>query len=118
MALCGTAVFGSSLSHLTGSPTLYGTAFQLNFNLVNGKPDPNLIRDLEHDPAITGITRGLATAISITTDSSHGKVTLGAIAGTAVRGTLLGSRRSTVTRPAVTGRSVSARRRCAKSVPT
>ena len=30
-ALCGTAVFGASLSHLTATPRLYGAPFQLNF---------------------------------------------------------------------------------------
>jgi hypothetical protein len=83
MALCGTEVFGASLSHLTATPALYGDAFQLNFNLVAGQPDPDLLRDLEHDPAITGITRGIATNISVN------KVLVGALAGTAIRGRLL-----------------------------
>ncbi len=83
LALCGTAVFGASLSHLTATPTLYGTPFQLNFNLVAGQVDPALLRDLEHDPAVTGITRGTATEISVN------DVSVGAIAATSLRGPLL-----------------------------
>ena len=82
-ALCGTAVFGASLSHLTATPKLYGESFQINFNLSDGEPDPPLLRDLEHDPALTGLTRGLGSEISI------GKVTVGAVAATALRGTPL-----------------------------
>jgi hypothetical protein len=82
-ALCGTAVFGASLSHLTATPKLYGESFQINFNLSDGQPDPSLLRSLEHDPAVTGLTRGLATEVSI------GKVTVGAVAATALRGTPL-----------------------------
>jgi hypothetical protein len=82
-ALCGTAVFGASLSHLTATPKLYGESFQINFNLVNGQPDPTLLRDLEHNPAVTGLTRGFGTEISI------GKVTVGAVAASALRGTPL-----------------------------
>jgi putative ABC transport system permease protein len=86
IALCGTAVFGASLSHLTATPKLYGDPFQLNISNPNsgGTPDPVLVRTLEHDPAVTGITRGIALpAISIN------KVVVGAIAGTAIRGQLL-----------------------------
>jgi hypothetical protein len=82
-ALCATAVFGESLSHLTATPRLYGDPFQLNFNLVSGQPDPILLRSLEHDPAVTGITRGFGTEISI-----H-KVAVGAVAGSALRGSML-----------------------------
>src|SRR4029077_6408730 len=49
MALCTTGVFGGSLTHLTATPRLYGDAFQLNFNLVAGHLDPNLLNELEHD---------------------------------------------------------------------
>ncbi len=40
VALCGTAVFGSSLSHLTATPTLYGDPFDLNISNpgANGAP--------------------------------------------------------------------------------
>ena len=86
IALCGTAVFGASLSHLTATPTLYGDPFQLNISNPNsgGTPDPVLLKSLEHDRAITGITQGIALpAISIN------KVVVGAIAGRAIRGPLL-----------------------------
>lgn len=86
VALCGTAVFGASLSHLTATPKLYGDPFQLNISNPNsgGTPDPKLLQSLEHDPAVTGITQGIALpAISIN------KVVVGAIAGTAIRGQLL-----------------------------
>ena len=85
-ALCGTAVFGASLSHLTATPSLYGDAFQLNISDPNsgGIPDPALLKSLEHDPAVTGISEGIALpAISID------KAVVGAIAGTAIRGPLL-----------------------------
>ena len=86
IALCGTAVFGASLSHLTATPTLYGDPFQLNISDPNsgGTPDPVLLKSLEHDRAVTGITQGIALpAISIN------KVVVGAIAGKAIRGPLL-----------------------------
>jgi hypothetical protein len=84
MALCGTAVFGASLSHLTVTPRLYGEEFQLNFtDPAGGRPDPVLLRSLEHDKAVNGITEGVATEISVN------NVAVGAIAGTAVRGRLL-----------------------------
>ena len=42
IALCGTAVFGASLSHLTATPRLYGDPFQLNFTATghSGGPGP------------------------------------------------------------------------------
>jgi hypothetical protein len=86
IALCGTAVFGASLTHLTTTPTLYGDPFQLNISDPNsgGTPDPVLLNSLEHDRAITAITQGIALpAISIN------KVVVGAIAGEAIQGPLL-----------------------------
>ncbi len=86
LALCGTAVFGASLSHLTATPALYGDPFQLNISDPNngGTPDPVLLKSLERDRAVTGITQGIAVpAISIN------KVVVGAIAGKAIRGPLL-----------------------------
>jgi FtsX-like permease family len=84
LALAGTAVFGASLSHLTATPRLYGDTFQLNFtDPTNGKPNPVLLRSLEQDKAVTGITQGIATEILVN------KVVVGAIAGTPVRGRLL-----------------------------
>jgi FtsX-like permease family len=84
LALAGTAVFGASLTHLTATPRLYGDTFQLNFtDPANGKPDPVLLRSLEQDKAVTGITEGIATEILVN------KVVVGAIAGTPARGRLL-----------------------------
>ena len=86
IALCGTAVFGASLSHLTATPALYGDPFQLNISNPNGGgiPDPKLLKSLEHDPAVTAITQGIALpAIAID------KVVVGALAGTPIRGPLL-----------------------------
>ena len=86
VALCGTAVFGTSLSHLTATPRLYGDPFDLNISNPggNGGPDPTLLRSLRHNGAVTGITQGIALpAIAIN------NVTVGAIAGTAIKGPLL-----------------------------
>lgn len=83
-ALCGTLVFGASLSHLTATPRLYGDTFQLNFtDPSGGRPDPVLLRSLEHNKAVTAITEGIATEISVN------QVAVGAIAGTPIRGQLL-----------------------------
>jgi hypothetical protein len=79
-ALCGTGVFGGSLSHLTATPRLYGDAFQLNFTDATPEANPGLLVSLEHDRAVTGITKGLVTEISIN------KLSLPAVAATALRG--------------------------------
>ena len=84
MALCGTVVFGASLSHLTATPRLYGDAFQLNISDPSGgRPDPVLLRSLEHNKAVTGITVGSAVEISVNQEA------VGAIAATPIRGQLL-----------------------------
>jgi hypothetical protein len=81
VALCGTTVFGASLSHLTATPRLYGDAFALDVtNPGPDGPDPAVLDSLEHDKAVTGITEGFAFEISI----DHTPV--GAIAGEALRG--------------------------------
>ena len=85
MALCGSAVFGASLTHLTGTPKLYGDPFQLNVSNPNGgTPDPVLLHRVERDPDVARVTQGIALpAISIN------KTIVGAIAGTPIRGDLL-----------------------------
>jgi hypothetical protein len=86
VALCGTAVFGTSLSHLTATPRLYGDPFDLNISNSgpNGGPDPTLLKSLMHNRAVTGITQGIALpALAIN------NVTVGAIAGAAIKGPLL-----------------------------
>ena len=82
-ALCGTAVFGASLSHLTATPRLYGDAFQLNFTQADGPPNQALLKRLEHDPAVSAITEGIAVEISVD------KLAVGAVAVTPVRGGIL-----------------------------
>jgi hypothetical protein len=84
IALCGTAVFGASLSHLTATPRLYGDTFQLNFTDPDGAgPHDALLKSLEHNPAISGITRGYAVEVSID------KIAVGAVAVSPIRGALL-----------------------------
>jgi FtsX-like permease family len=81
VALCGTVVFGSSLSHLTATPALYGDRYQLDFG--TGQPDPSLLRTLGHDPAISNISEGSGTEVTIN------GTTVGALVVTAIRGPLL-----------------------------
>jgi len=112
IALCGTGVFGASLSHLTATPTLYGDPFQLNFTdpaSGGGGPDPTLLKSLEHDKAVTGITEGIARERSPSTrwrwaPSRQPRSAVG-----------FSSRRWTGIFRAATTRSASARRRCARS---
>jgi len=84
IALCATAVFGASLSHLTATPRLYGDAFQLSFGDLNTGPNPAVLRSLEQNKAVTGIMQGIGL-----TELSVNKVLVGGIAGTAIRGPLL-----------------------------
>jgi hypothetical protein len=65
-ALCAIAVFGASLSHLIGSPELYGDPFQAYFNSSGpgAVPVAGLVSELDHDPAVDRVT--LITASEIT----------------------------------------------------
>ncbi len=84
-ALCGTVVFGASLSHLTATPKLYGTDFQLNFSDTaggNGGPNAALLAELRHDRNVTGITEGIAVEVAVN------NAAVGAIAATALKGRL------------------------------
>jgi hypothetical protein len=85
LALCATAVFGASLSHLTTTPALYGSDYQLVFsNTGGGGGNPTSeLTGLEHDRAITGIMLGTRDEVSIN------GVSVLALAGKAVRGPLL-----------------------------
>ena len=66
LALCATAVFGASLSHLTATPALYGTNYQLSFSNTGQPGVPTgQVADLERDHAISGITLGTRNEISI-----------------------------------------------------
>ena len=80
IALCGTGVFGASLTHLTATPRLWGEPEQLSFQ----PPSRALLDSLERNPAVTGITTGVgAGEIAV----NHRNV--GSIVGNAVRGPLL-----------------------------
>jgi hypothetical protein len=80
IALCGTGVFGASLSHLTATPRLYGDPEQLGFS----PPNPALLKSLEDNRAVTAITEGVGAG-----DFSINHVIVGAVSGTAIRGRLL-----------------------------
>jgi hypothetical protein len=85
LALCATAVFGASLTHLTGTPSLYGDDYQLLFSnsvATGGNPAPE-VAALKQDPAVTGIMYGTRNEISINGTSVN------AVTGTAIRGPLL-----------------------------
>jgi hypothetical protein len=85
IALCGTAVFGASLSHLTAAPRLYRDDFQLNFPLYeeNRGWEPALLKRLLEDKQVSGITQAIAGFTAIN------DVPMGVIVGTAMRGQLL-----------------------------
>ena len=84
-AVCATAVFGSSLAHLTATPALYGAPFQDFFNSSGPGAlgqDP-LIKELEGDRAIGRITLVSSPAVTVN------RINVRAIAATAVRGPML-----------------------------
>ena len=85
LALCATAVFGASLSHLTATPALYGEDYQLLFanNAATGGDAAAEVASLEDHRAITGIMVGTRDEVSIN------GVSVFAIAARAVRGPLL-----------------------------
>jgi hypothetical protein len=85
-ALCATAVFGASLTHLTSTPALYGQPFTLTFGTSSpgsGAQLGQLLPRLERDRAISDITVGVGGDVSI-----DGR-TVGAVAGQSLRGRLL-----------------------------
>ncbi len=80
--LCGTAVFGASLTHLTSTPAQYGQAFDAWFSANNtGSVAQNdrLLHDLER-PGVAAITAGVGDDVSI-----NGHV-VDALAGRSLRG--------------------------------
>src|SRR6266566_4792411 len=84
-ALCATAVFGSSLAHLTATPALYGAPFQDFFNSSGPGAigqDP-LVDELVGDPAISRITLVSLPVVAVN------RVDVRAIAATARRGPML-----------------------------
>jgi ABC-type lipoprotein release transport system permease subunit len=84
MALCATAVFGASLSHLTATPALYGTDYQLTFSNQGGADNPTSeVAALERDRSITAIM------VVARDDVSINGISVPAVTGRAVRGPLL-----------------------------
>jgi FtsX-like permease family len=87
-ALCATAVFGASMSHLLSSPALYGAPFQAYFG-NNGTPGAQavvngpLLESLRKDRAITRIT--LAAFVEVNVNGRHVR----AVVETPVRGPAL-----------------------------
>jgi ABC-type lipoprotein release transport system permease subunit len=81
-ALCATAVFGASLSHLTTTPALYGQDYQITFSSNQGNPTKELAQ-VERDHAVTEIMVGTRDEVSIN------GVSVLTVAGKAVRGPLL-----------------------------
>jgi hypothetical protein len=83
-ALCATAVFGASLTHLTQSPELYGAPFQgYVMSSGPGGAPAGLLAALIKDPAISGVTAATDPAVAVN------GVSVRAIATTAVRGPAL-----------------------------
>ncbi len=81
-ALCATAVFGASLSHLTATPALYGQDYQIVFSGLQNNPTRQLAQ-VERDRAVTGIMVGTRDEISIN------GVSVSSAIGKAIRGPLL-----------------------------
>ena len=84
-ALCATVVFATSLTHLTTTPELYGSDYQLSFSNSNGGPGnaDSWVSSLQHDHSITAIMLAASNEVSI---NGHDVV---AIAGKALRGRML-----------------------------
>ena len=85
MALCATAVFGASLSHLTTTPALYGSDYQLIFsNIGGGGGNPtSLLTSLKADRSLTAIMEVSRDEVEINGTSVF------AVTGKSVRGPLL-----------------------------
>lgn len=85
-ALCATTVFGSSLTHLNTTPSLYGQPFDLYISVNSFGTQAQaeqLVDHIERRPAVTGITAGVSGDVSI---NGH---TVAALAGEPIRGSLL-----------------------------
>jgi hypothetical protein len=86
-ALCATAVFGASLTHLVSSPALYGVPYQAYFAAQGPGPGAGvtgpLLGSLRRDRAIERIT--LAALVEVSINGKHVR----ALAETAVRGPVL-----------------------------
>ena len=85
-ALCATAVFGSSLSHLITTPSLYGQPFDLDIGVNSTGTQSQaeqLVDDIRRERSVVGITAGLSGDVRI---NGH---TVAALAGQSIRGSLL-----------------------------
>ncbi len=83
-ALCATAVFGASLSHLTRTPALYGQPFDLAFSPGNGPPSfGQLATRLTGDRGVSDVNLGVGEPVAV-----NGR-TVSGIAGQSLRGRLL-----------------------------
>ena len=84
-ALCATAVFGASLSHLIATPELYGDPFQAYFasSGPGASTSATLLPEFHSDPLIDRVTTATAPALTV----DH--VDVRAIAVTRVRGPVL-----------------------------
>ena len=83
-ALCATAVFGSSLTHLVSTPSLYGQEFQLWFNVFN-PPDSytSVAAQLARDQSVHAVTLGVQGPVEIDGIPLH------SIAGKSLKGPIL-----------------------------
>jgi ABC-type lipoprotein release transport system permease subunit len=92
-ALCGAVVFGSSLSHLTETPTAYGQGFDAWFSTnTTGTQTQNeqLLAALER-PGVTAILAGVSGAVTIDgtlVDALAGQTVRGPYVMTTTTGTL------------------------------
>ena len=79
-ALCATAVFGTSLSHLTTTPALYGQPFDI---WLDYPESAQVLHSLRHDPGIDRVTEGFTGDVVIN------RTPVDAIAGSSLRGSVL-----------------------------
>ena len=85
-ALCATAVFGASLTHLTAAPALYGQSYDLAFGVNqtgSSAQNSHMLASLERAPGIADITAGVSGEFLV--DGTLVPV----IAGYSIRGPLL-----------------------------
>ena len=77
-ALCGTAVFGASLSNLVDHPDLYGVLYQLDFNNVTS--GSALEHEVVGDPSVSAVGQGFGSQVGIN------QVAVGALALSSPKG--------------------------------
>ena len=85
-ALCATAGFGASLTHLTNNPSLYGQPFDLSFSVNqtgSTAQTAHMLSKFRQNKAVTAITAGLSGDVTIN------RTVVDAIAGLSLRGKLL-----------------------------